>query len=170
MLKSYTLPFFQFESLKRRRFGKIAWYKQEPMQVICAWNGMVSLDIEPFLNGLKFRRGSNEPGMRTPGECSTSECTTLCLDLYKLGYNILLVPQVKVAYQFSVFKSMRIDESRFRKMYPEKMPDDEQTDMKIKWRAYPSSFRCEPYFSKDHGWHPHMYAEYWEDMPATLDE
>ena len=150
--------------------SKMSWLNQVPLQVLCVFNGMVAIDIEPFLNGLEFRRGTNDPNTIVAGECSTSECTSLCIDFIKLGYNHVLVPRVKVAYSFNVFKSMKVDNSVFKKYYPPNLPFKPQEDQPVSWSSYPSSFHCHPYFTKDHGWHPHPYAEYWESMPKIKEK
>ncbi|KAI8320665.1 hypothetical protein GQ54DRAFT_246300, partial [Martensiomyces pterosporus] len=65
-----------------------------PFQVQCCWNGVAVIDAQVFRghNATRFRRSA-------PGECSASECSLLCNDLWTSGYRrAVVVPRVKVAY------------------------------------------------------------------------
>ena len=96
-----------------------------PVPVQCCWNGMVVLDAEPFHRGLRFRyapvklaiqrfylkqgRGAERPS-DAGLECTASECSLLCKDLWNSNYtDIIMDPAVKVAYQenYPWFKNRR---------------------------------------------------------------
>eukprot|EP00834_Sanchytrium_tribonematis_P005005 NODE_277_length_10928_cov_0.583987.p3 type:complete len:376 gc:universal NODE_277_length_10928_cov_0.583987:2207-1080(-) len=142
--------------------NQIKWIRQVPMQVMSTWNGMVAMDAIPFRNGLKFRRGKNRPfAVKQSGECSTAEPTTLCLDLIKLSYDIMIIPRVKVAYLYSVYKSMKIENSIFNKQYPQ-LPFHKLENTSINMQILSNTFECMPYYHT--GWHPEPYAEYWEKL------
>ncbi|MEW5297786.1 MAG: hypothetical protein WDW36_000970 [Sanguina aurantia] len=63
-----------------------------PVPVYCCWNGMVVLSMKPFAEGLRFRS-------HMEGECAASECSLLCDDMHRMGYNDMVMdPGVRVAY------------------------------------------------------------------------
>ena len=163
-INGYQLNREVYQNPMRSIYNKFRWNKQLPMQVLSVWNGMVSLDATPFLNGLQFRRYT---GDKQAGECSTSECTTLSLDLFKLGYRAILVPRVKVAYTFLAFKFMKVDNSYFKHLYPPNTQFVVNENLVIPWKPYGSSFFCIPYSNKQTGWHPDEFAEYWESLPTS---
>mmetsp|Transcript_7713 Transcript_7713/g.19672 ORF Transcript_7713/g.19672 Transcript_7713/m.19672 type:complete len:597 (-) Transcript_7713:370-2160(-) len=86
-----------------------------PIPVQCCWNGMVAMNAEPFHRGLRFRYASvtheeqqyylhHGKDSKTPfekgEECSASECSILCKDLWNHNYTrIMMDPAVKVSYQ-----------------------------------------------------------------------
>ena len=85
-----------------------------PVPVQCCWNGMVAMNAEPFHRGLRFRHVKVQRGQRQyylksgnariPSErgeeCSASECSILCKDLWNHNYTkIIIDPSVKVSYQ-----------------------------------------------------------------------
>ena len=88
-LNSNMNTFFSRDPISQERFRTGL-----PLQVWGCWNGMVALTPQPFItNNLRFRSG--DPNV----ECSASECTHLFVDLYRLGYNrVVMVPLVKVTY------------------------------------------------------------------------
>lgn len=68
------------------------------LQAYCCWNGMVKLRAEPFRQGLRFRT-------HFPGECSASECSLLCDDYHRLGYNkVLIDPSIKLTYSLGLMR------------------------------------------------------------------
>jgi len=81
-----------------------------PVPVQCCWNGMVVMNAEPFHRGLRFRHMDVKPSQRryyttfgkaeVPKECSASECSLLCRDLWANNYTkVIMDPSVKVLYQ-----------------------------------------------------------------------
>eukprot|EP00884_Botryococcus_braunii_P015546 jgi/Botrbrau1/2675/Bobra.0203s0021.2 len=65
-----------------------------PFPVKCCWNGLVVMRASPFTqHKLRMR-------MHREGECAASECTLLCNDLLRLGYQRFVVdPGVRQAYR-----------------------------------------------------------------------
>ncbi|MEW5315549.1 MAG: hypothetical protein WDW38_006970 [Sanguina aurantia] len=55
-----------------------------PVPVYCCWNGMVVLSMKPFAEGLRFRS-------HMEGECAASECSLLCDDMHRMGYNDMVM-------------------------------------------------------------------------------
>jgi hypothetical protein len=82
--------------------GKQRAYRGLPLQVYSCWNGGVVIDAMPFYEHvIKFRRGK-------PNECSESECSLFCKDLWNLGYGkIALVPNIALAYSFEDYEKVR---------------------------------------------------------------
>jgi hypothetical protein len=85
-----------------------------PIPVQCCWNGMVAMNAEPFHRGMRFRHvdvqagqqrywhkhGRSEAPTDLGEECSASECSILCKDLWVHNYTkIVMDPSVKVTYQ-----------------------------------------------------------------------
>jgi hypothetical protein len=68
-----------------------------PFRVMCCWNGAAVLNPLPFVSGkCRFRRGSKPPQLK---ECAASECSLLCKDFMRLGFDrIIAVPLVGVTY------------------------------------------------------------------------
>ncbi|KAJ2789157.1 hypothetical protein GGI18_002565 [Coemansia linderi] len=65
-----------------------------PFQVQCCWNGMAVIDAKVFHgdDGLRFRRSTKD-------ECSASECSLFCNDLWRKGFSrVIMVPRVKLSY------------------------------------------------------------------------
>ena len=59
---------------------------EAPQPVKCCWNGGVAISAEAVYAGIRFRRGwSAEEG--DPAECDQSECTLLCRDMKRLGFD-----------------------------------------------------------------------------------
>ena len=137
--------------------------QQLPIQMMSTWNGMAVLNPKPFLEGVRFRKGLNSfKGMiAAPGECSGSECQTLCFDFIKSGYSrIMIVPRVKVAYNIHDYKALAIEFDRNK-------PFIEEESVKIDWRPFPSQFICQPYLSGHRG-RDRSNFEYLEHLPSHV--
>ncbi|OLY81342.1 Alpha-1,3-mannosyltransferase CMT1 [Smittium mucronatum] len=68
-----------------------------PFQVQCSWNGVAVLNPKPFYDKdpLRFRRSHVGTG-----ECSASECSLLCNDLWNRGFRrFVAVPEIMVSYR-----------------------------------------------------------------------
>jgi len=65
-----------------------------PFQVLCCWNGLLTLRATVFIDlGARFRRSLNDT------ECHAAETEIICHDFAALGYPKMLVdPQVTVTY------------------------------------------------------------------------
>ncbi|KAJ2182163.1 hypothetical protein GGF45_001043 [Coemansia sp. RSA 551] len=106
-----------------------------PFQAQCCWNGMAVLDAQVFdgPKALRFRRSS-------PGECSASECSLLCNDLWKTGrQRVVVVPRVKVAYNIETRDRLRQPLS-----FPRDAPFGDQPLREITFRPGPKSVYCNP--------------------------
>eukprot|EP00835_Amoeboradix_gromovi_P003231 NODE_205_length_14851_cov_0.317584.p4 type:complete len:420 gc:universal NODE_205_length_14851_cov_0.317584:8953-7694(-) len=143
--------------------------QQLPLQVSCAWNGMVSLSAKPFLNGYIFRRGSNRNALfKDPGECASSECQTLCLDFIKLGYpRVLMVPRVKVAYTYSNYLSLK-SSGIFYDKYPPDGPFKKMENETTPMVNYQLNFNCQPLYDKHRGPRDDN-IKYYEQYPEHAD-
>ncbi|OLY78431.1 Alpha-1,3-mannosyltransferase CMT1 [Smittium mucronatum] len=80
-----------------------------PFQVQCSWNGAAILNPKPFYdeNPLRFRR--SQVGT---SECSASECSLLCNDLWNRGFRrFVVVPEIMVSYRLkdAVFADYNYD-------------------------------------------------------------
>eukprot|EP00835_Amoeboradix_gromovi_P002023 NODE_105_length_19900_cov_0.306550.p8 type:complete len:203 gc:universal NODE_105_length_19900_cov_0.306550:1393-785(-) len=87
-----------------------------PVQMMCLWNGMVSINARVFKN-IEFRRGLNgRKGDTTPGESSANEITSLCIDMIRHGFDkLVMVPQVKVAYDLPTYDFLKYKDNDFVK-------------------------------------------------------
>lgn len=76
-----------------------------PIRVLCCWNGAAVINPAPFLqDGVRFRRAS----MLATGECSASECSLLCKDFMRLGYDrIVMVPTIVYGYTLQDHKAVQ---------------------------------------------------------------
>lgn len=76
----------------------------EPTPVYCCWNGVVIIDARIFLEeGIKFRDPNKD-------ECSASECSLFCRDIWKAGRGRVVVdPRLRVAYEATVFRRLLTD-------------------------------------------------------------
>ncbi|KAK9806939.1 hypothetical protein WJX72_008114 [[Myrmecia] bisecta] len=64
-----------------------------PFPVKCCWNGLAVLNAEPFLKGVRFRA-------RRETECYASECSLMCEDFLRLGYDKMITdPAVRQVYR-----------------------------------------------------------------------
>ncbi|GJQ11849.1 hypothetical protein GpartN1_g3640.t1 [Galdieria partita] len=72
----------------------------------CCWNGLVVFRSSVFtMQGIRFRYVEDEEE-----ECSGSECTLLCNDLWRNGFRSIYVdPGVRVAYQARIFRDLEIE-------------------------------------------------------------
>ncbi|KXZ53029.1 hypothetical protein GPECTOR_8g396 [Gonium pectorale] len=80
-------PFVAYDkSVARVRAGR-------PVRVHCCWNGLAVITAGPLVGReVEFRE-------HREGECSASECSLLCDDMWRLGYgNMIMDPNVRVTY------------------------------------------------------------------------
>ncbi|EFJ51823.1 hypothetical protein VOLCADRAFT_103314 [Volvox carteri f. nagariensis] len=64
-----------------------------PVRVHCCWNGLAVINAEPFVRKVVDFREHRE------NECSASECSLLCDDMWRYGYDdIIMDPNVRVTY------------------------------------------------------------------------
>ncbi|KAJ2299816.1 hypothetical protein IWW55_004083 [Coemansia sp. RSA 2706] len=106
-----------------------------PFQVQCCWNGLAVLDAQVFSgsNALRFRRSG-------PSECSASECSLLCNDLWRAGYQrMLVVPRIKVAYNVETRDRLRQPLN-----FPRDTPFGDQAPRAITFRPGPKTVYCNP--------------------------
>ncbi|KAJ2381351.1 hypothetical protein GGI23_007606 [Coemansia sp. RSA 2559] len=107
-----------------------------PFQVQCCWNGMAVIDARVFAGrkGIRFRRGAN-------GECSASECSLLCNDMWGRGFGrLVVVPRVKVSYEMQTRDLLRMPLHS-----PRDLPfSDKQPEREIAFRPAPRSVYCHP--------------------------
>ncbi|GIL85980.1 hypothetical protein Vretifemale_14254 [Volvox reticuliferus] len=67
-----------------------------PVRVHCCWNGLAVINAEPFVRKILDFREHRE------GECAASECSLLCDDMWRLGYdNMIMDPNVRVTYDLA---------------------------------------------------------------------
>ncbi|GIL63118.1 hypothetical protein Vafri_17243 [Volvox africanus] len=72
-----------------------------PVRVHCCWNGLAVINAEPFVQKVLDFREHRE------GECAASECSLLCDDMWRLGYdNIIMDPNVRVTYDLAGVKKL----------------------------------------------------------------
>ncbi|KAJ2094304.1 hypothetical protein GGI09_005479 [Coemansia sp. S100] len=106
-----------------------------PFQVQCGWNGMALIDAKVFQgdDGVRFRRG-------VEGECSASECSLICNDMWRKGFNRLVtVPRVKLSYDLRVRNLLRRPAS-----FPADLPYNSPEVEKITFRPGPEKILCQP--------------------------
>ncbi|KAJ2793801.1 hypothetical protein H4R20_006430, partial [Coemansia guatemalensis] len=106
-----------------------------PFQVQCCWNGAAVLDANAFrgANALRFRRSA-------PGECSASECSLLCNDLWQAGYQrALVVPRVKVTYNIETRDLLRRPSN-----FPRDVPFHDPDPAKKVFKPGPATVYCNP--------------------------
>ncbi|KAJ2549169.1 hypothetical protein EV175_004547 [Coemansia sp. RSA 1933] len=107
-----------------------------PFQVQCCWNGMAVIDAQVFAGnrGIRFRRGAD-------GECSASECSLLCNDMWRCGFGrLVVVPRVKVSYEKQTRDSLRQPLHAPRELpFSPKQPEHD-----IAFRPAPGSVYCHP--------------------------
>ncbi|KAJ2798578.1 hypothetical protein H4S07_005658, partial [Coemansia furcata] len=129
----------------------VAQMRDRPFQVQCCWNGISIIDAKVFGgdDGLRFRRSAE-------GECSASECSLFCNDMWKHGFNrVVMVPRVKLAYDIEMRDMLR------KPLYfPADMPYNLPEVEKISFRSGPKKVLCRPLNGVD-SHHP--------DGPATFD-
>eukprot|EP00775_Hariotina_reticulata_P009880 gene9880-10038_t len=90
----WAYPFLKDEDSQR------AVRKGLPFRASCCWNGLVVLNAEPFSRGVRFRS-------HITGECRASECTLMCEDFARLGYQYVVVDAgVQVTYELPLAREM----------------------------------------------------------------
>ncbi|KAJ2865355.1 hypothetical protein GGH94_002308 [Coemansia aciculifera] len=112
-----------------------AQVRDRPFQVQCGWNGMVIIDAKVFRGegGLRFRRSAK-------GECSASECSLFCNDLWRKKFNrIVMVPRVKLAYDTAIRDMLRKPIN-----FPADIPYNPPEVEKISFRSGPETVFCRP--------------------------
>ncbi|KAJ2052591.1 hypothetical protein GGI08_004993 [Coemansia sp. S2] len=113
----------------------VAQMRDRPFQVQCCWNGIAVIDAKVFRSegGLHFRRSAE-------GECSASECSLFCNDMWRRGFQrAVMVPRVKLAYDIEVRDMLRKPIS-FPADTPFNLPEVE----KISFRSGPKKVLCRP--------------------------
>eukprot|EP00835_Amoeboradix_gromovi_P003922 NODE_279_length_11907_cov_0.265244.p3 type:complete len:402 gc:universal NODE_279_length_11907_cov_0.265244:6957-8162(+) len=140
-----------------------------PVQMMCLWNGMVSIKASVFKN-IEFRRGLNGvKGQTQPGECSASEITSLCMDMIKYGFKkILMVPQVKVAYHINSYNKLKYENNTFSFRYPSNKEHGAEEDVPIQWKSLSDNHHCWPYYNKFRNREQNKTDYYMEDLPGRL--
>ncbi|KAJ1646415.1 hypothetical protein J3B02_003070 [Coemansia erecta] len=107
-----------------------------PFQVQCCWNGLAVIDASVFAkpHKIRFRRSK-------PSECSASECSLLCNDMWSAGFQrAVVVPRVKVSYDMTTRDYLRA---------PDQFPHDslfadKKNSLGIVFRPGPDSVYCHP--------------------------
>ncbi|KAJ2047463.1 hypothetical protein H4S04_004432 [Coemansia sp. S16] len=125
----------EIHKITRDDVSMAAQARDRPFQVQCGWNGMVVIDAEVFRgdNGLRFRRN-------VKGECSASECSLFCNDLWRKGFNrIVMVPRVKLAYDTAIRDMLRKPIN-----FPADIPYNPPEVEKISFRSGPETVFCRP--------------------------
>ncbi|KAJ2385584.1 hypothetical protein H4S02_004256 [Coemansia sp. RSA 2611] len=106
-----------------------------PFQVQCCWNGMAVIDAKVFHgdDGLRFRRSTKD-------ECSASECSLFCNDLWRKGFSrVIMVPRVKLSYDIPSRNMLR------KPLYfPADLPYNSPEIEKISFRPGPEKVHCMP--------------------------
>ncbi|KAJ2866326.1 hypothetical protein GGH94_001603 [Coemansia aciculifera] len=112
-----------------------AQMRDRPFQVQCGWNGMVVIDAKVFRgdDGVRFRRS-------VEGECSASECSLICNDMWRKDFNRLVtVPRVKLTYELRVRNLLRTP-----KHFPADIPFNPPEVETISFRPGPKKILCHP--------------------------
>ncbi|KAJ2348789.1 hypothetical protein GGH91_001193 [Coemansia sp. RSA 2671] len=115
--------------------AKVAQMKSRPFQVQCCWNGIAVIDAKVFhgKNALRFRRSAAD-------ECSASECSLLCNDMWATGYRrAIVVPRVKLSYDIATRDLLR---EPFN--YPRDVPFSDGQSKRIAFRPGPKTVYCHP--------------------------
>ncbi|KAJ1990073.1 hypothetical protein GGI25_004043 [Coemansia spiralis] len=114
----------------------------QPFQVQCCWNGIAIIDAQVFdgREGIRFRRSAE-------GECSASECSLLCNDMWTKGYQrAVVVPRVKLSYEIDARDQLRIPLHKPRDLPFSRAQKPGQT---VAFRPGPVSVYCHPLNSAD---------------------
>ncbi|WIA40022.1 hypothetical protein OEZ86_013446 [Tetradesmus obliquus] len=84
-----------------------------PFRASCCWNGLTILAAEPFRRGVRFRShiqpssSSSSSSSSSKPECRASECSLLCDDFARLGFERVVVDAgVQVAYDWGLAREM----------------------------------------------------------------
>ncbi|KAJ2060340.1 hypothetical protein GGI17_003789 [Coemansia sp. S146] len=113
----------------------VAQMRDRPFQVQCCWNGAALIDAQVFRgnNELRFRRS-------TEGECSASECSLFCNDMWAKGFRrAVIVPRVKVSYDIETRDMLRKPT-----FFPADTPFNSPKVEKIAFRPGPRKVVCLP--------------------------
>ena len=113
-----------------------------PFQVLCCWNGLLTLNAKLFTeHGLRFRRSIDET------ECHGAETELICHDSAALGFSKILVdPEVTVAYTKAEYIALRDSQPSVRS-YSLRRTDllaNRTIHSVEKWSVLPSSTECAP--------------------------
>ncbi|CAK0732610.1 hypothetical protein CVIRNUC_000155 [Coccomyxa viridis] len=101
-----------------------------PFPVSCCWNGMISLDAQPFAEGLRFRAHRQH-------ECQESEASQMCTDLFHLGRTDFIVdPGVQVAYEPQIAARAHAPELRIKQTTYRDIQEADPVD----WAFTPQAF------------------------------
>ncbi|KAJ2354127.1 hypothetical protein IWW50_000831 [Coemansia erecta] len=125
----------RYQNIAADGMALVGQLRNRPFQAQCCWNGMAVLDARVFsgASALRFRRSSL-------GECSASECSLLCNDLWKSGRRrVVVVPRVKVSYNVETRDRLRQPHS-----FPRDAPFGDQPLREITFRPGPESVYCNP--------------------------
>jgi alpha-1,3-mannosyltransferase len=77
-----------------------------PVRASCCWNGLTILAAEPFRRGVRVR-SHVEASSSSSSECRASECSLLCEDFARLGFDRVVVDAgVQVAYDWGLAREM----------------------------------------------------------------
>ncbi|KAJ2865353.1 hypothetical protein GGH94_002306 [Coemansia aciculifera] len=115
--------------------AKAAQTRSRPFQVQCCWNGIAVIDAQVFRgkNALRFRRSAAD-------ECSASECSLLCNDMWATGYKrAVVVPRVKLSYDIVTRDLLREPYN-----YPRDAPFSDSQPKQIAFRPGPKTVYCHP--------------------------
>uniref|UniRef100_A0A383W3A8 Uncharacterized protein n=1 Tax=Tetradesmus obliquus TaxID=3088 RepID=A0A383W3A8_TETOB len=89
-----------------------------PFRASCCWNGLTILAAEPFRRGVRFRShiqpssSSSSSSSSSKPECRASECSLLCDDFARLGFERVVVDAgVQVAYDWGLAREMMAGEA-----------------------------------------------------------
>ncbi|KAJ1998989.1 hypothetical protein GGI02_003995 [Coemansia sp. RSA 2322] len=113
----------------------VAQLTNRPFQVQCCWNGMAVIDTRVFAgnSALRFRRS-------TADECSASECSLLCNDMWAHGYRrAVVVPRVKLSYDIATRELLRAPYN-----FPRDAPFRDSRLQRIAFRPGPKTVYCNP--------------------------
>ncbi|KAJ2813554.1 hypothetical protein FBU31_007428, partial [Coemansia sp. 'formosensis'] len=125
----------QPQTISKDETTLLAQMRDRPFQVQCCWNGAALIDAQVFRgdDGLRFRRSAE-------GECSASECSLFCNDMWKRGFRrAIIVPRVKVSYEIKIRNKLR-EPIHFPADLPYNRPEAE----KVTFRSGPASVICYP--------------------------
>ncbi|KAJ2675395.1 hypothetical protein IWW42_001181 [Coemansia sp. RSA 1085] len=123
----------RYQNIADDSLALVGQISNRPFQVQCCWNGMAIIDAQAFSfpHNLRFRRSN-------AGECSASECSLLCNDMWRHGMSrILVVPRIKVSYNIA---------TRDRLRQPSTFPRDSpfSDTQSIRFRPSPKTVYCHP--------------------------
>jgi len=75
----------------------------QPFSAFCCWNGIAVINASIFNQGIIFREANY-----TAGECSASECSLLCNDIWKQNEraHIVVDPHVRFSYRSEIYEDL----------------------------------------------------------------